>query len=436
MNPRAGETRRLRHPLLWVSSSYFAMGTVYITVATATNILFVNLGFSNEKAIAYSSLVGLVYSFKPLWAPFLELYRTPKFYVALMQYLLGLLFIGLSLALQRPAFLAPALGLLFLAAFAGATLDIGCDGVYVTTLDAKTQAAYAGFQGMCWNIGPILASGLLVGLVGLLAGEHSGGRPSVQEYGSAWQTIFLGLGLLMLGLALWHTLVLPPGSQVQGRPGTWRQGIRAFGTVISTFFQKKDVALLLGVAFFFRLGLGLLDRIVPLFLLDAKEHGGLGLGNTELGLLNGILGNGAFILGSVLGGVLIARRGLQRTLLPFCFILNGSNLAILYLGYIRPGSLWEVGAVFLLLKLGWGLGAVAHMIYMMQQIAPGPYRTAHYAFATGLGLGLGMTLTALASAPLQAWLGYQTFFLLVIPAAIPSIWLAARAPFHEPGVAA
>jgi len=429
---------RGRHPLLWVSSCYFAMGTVFITVATATNILFANLGFSNEKAVAYSSLVGLVYALKPLWAPFLELFRTQKFFVTLMQFLLGFLFLGLALALGRPAFLGPTLVLLFLAALAGATLDIACDGVYVTTLDEKDQAAYAGFQGMCWNMGPILASGLLVGLVGFLAGEHSGlqGKPSARAYGLAWQFILAGLGVLMLGLACWHAIVLPKGRRSRSAPASFREGVQAFRSVVTSFFRKTDVARLLAVAFFYRLGLGLLDKIVPLFMLDARARGGLGLQNTDLGLLHGVLGNGAFILGSLLGGLLIARRGLKATLLPLCLVLNLANGVMLYLGYARPESFWQAAAVFMVLKLGWGLGAVAHMIYMMQQIAPGPYRTAHYAFATGLGLGLGMTLAALVSAPLQAWLGYQTFFLLVIPAAIPSIWFAVRAPFHEPGVAA
>ena len=40
-------------------------------------------------------------------------------------------------------------------------------------------------------------------------------------------------------------------------------------------------------------------------------------------------------------------------------------------------------SIVIIEKLGWGIGAVGHMIYMMQQIAPGPYKTAHYTFATG-----------------------------------------------------
>jgi PAT family beta-lactamase induction signal transducer AmpG len=97
-----------------------------------------------------------------------------------------------------------------------------------------------------------------------------------------------------------------------------------------------------------------------------------------------------------------------------------------------PNSgLFLVGAIFFIEKLGWGFGAVGHMIYMMQQIAPGPYRTAHYAFATGIGLSLCMTLTGMVSGYLQQSVGYTTYFVLVLCAAVPSILFSVLAPFHN-----
>ena len=57
---------------------------------------------------------------------------------------------------------------------------------------------------------------------------------------------------------------------------------------------------------------------------------------------------------------------------------------------------YVITAVVTLEKLGWGFGAVGHMIYMMQQIAPGPYKTAHYTFATAF-MGLCMMLTGMVS---------------------------------------
>jgi PAT family beta-lactamase induction signal transducer AmpG len=419
-----------KHPILWVPTSYFAMGTVYTMVTTAANIMFANLGFSNEQSALYSSLTGFAFTFKPLWAPLLELGKTKKFFVVLMQLILAGVFMALAAALKLPAFVAPAVGLLMIAALAGATQDLVTDGVYVTTLSNKHQAAFSGVQSMSWSIGPIVAGSALVLLVGKLAGEGGGIKPSVGAYSSAWMITFILLGALMLGMAIWHTAFLPQGSKAADAPKSLSEGFVMFGRVFVTFFQKKDVWKLIGFAFFYRFGLGLLDKVSTLFLLDSRAHGGLGLDNSKLGLLNGIA-TAAFIIGSLVGGWFVARRGLKRSLLILCLFLNVPNVTFLYLGWVRPESLWIIGLIFCIEKLGWGIGAVGHMVYMMQQIAPGPYRMAHYAFATGFGLSMCMTVTGAASGYIQQAVGYQTYFIIVLLAAAPSLLFTAIAPFHH-----
>jgi MFS transporter, PAT family, beta-lactamase induction signal transducer AmpG len=436
-----------KHPLMWVPTSYFAMGTVYTMVTTASNIMFANLGMSNEKAAAYSSLTGFAFTFKPLWAPILELYKTKKFFVVLMQIVLGITFAGIAVALKLPSWVAPVVGLLMVAAVAGATQDIGTDGVYVTTLESKRQAAFSGVQSLCWSIGPIIASSALVLVVGKLAGEVSGQpKPAPAAYGSAWVLVFGGLAVLMGALALWHTMSLPPGAKSTDAGKSFGDAMATFGKAFVTFFQKKDVWLLLGFAFFYRFGLGLLDKIAPLFLLADRNKGGIGLDNTALGWLNGIA-TAAFMIGSIWGGMFVAKRGLKKSLLFLCLALNVPNVTFLVLGLLRPEAIWTggsllagghpnsgmvlVGTIFFIEKLGWGFGAVGHMIYMMQQIAPGPYKTSHYAFATGIGLSLCMTLTGLVSGFIQERTGYTTYFIIVLVAALPSILFTVLAPFHH-----
>ena len=69
----------------------------------------------------------------------------------------------------------------------------------------------------------------------------------------------------------------------------------------------------------------------------------------------------------------------------------------------------------------------------MQQIAPGPYKTAHYTFATAL-MGACMMITGAVSGYIQKAVGYQWFFVLVLVAATPSILATLIAPFHNPDV--
>jgi hypothetical protein len=91
-------------------------------------------------------------------------------------------------------------------------------------------------------------------------------------------------------------------------------------------------------------------------------------------------------------------------------------------------GLWVITVCVFIEKFGWGFGAVGHMLYMMQQIAPGPYKTAHYAFATAL-LGFCMMVTGMVSAGIQPATGYEAFFIIVLVSAAPSLLVTLTAPF-------
>jgi MFS transporter, PAT family, beta-lactamase induction signal transducer AmpG len=414
------------NPFLWVPSSYLAMGLIYVTVGSVANVMFKNMGMDNTNAAFWSSILGFPYTFKFLWAPLLELYRDKKFFVVLMQFLLAASVAGVALALRLPGktWLVPVLALLALSAILGATQDIGSDGVYVTTLPPKDMAKYTGFQSMCWNAGFLLAAGPLIHFSGVLH-EHTG------TWGSSWMVIMLIIAGLMVVAGLYHTRLLPPGAAAPDAPRSFGQAMGTFGHAFVTFFQKKDVWRMVAFAFFYRSGFGLIDKMGPLFMIDDRAKGGLGLSNQLLGDINGTFGTGAFILGSLLGGWFVSRAGLRRSLLALCLCLNVPNVTFLILSQTLPSNYYLIAGIVTLEKLGWGIGCVGHMIYMMQQIAPGPFKTAHYTIATAL-MGACMMLTGAVSGYLQKWVGYQWFFIIVLLAAAPSILVTLLAPFHHP----
>jgi MFS transporter, PAT family, beta-lactamase induction signal transducer AmpG len=414
------------NPFLWVPSSYLAMGLIYVTVGSVANVMFKNMGMDNTSAAFWSSILGFPYTFKFLWAPLLELYKNKKFFVVLMQFLLAASIAGAAFALRLPGktWLVPVLSLLTLCAMLGATQDIGSDGVYVTTLPPKDMAKYTGFQSMCWNAGFLLAAGPLIHFSGVL-------HESTQSWGGSWMVILLIIAGLMLLAGLYHTRLLPAGAAALDAPKNFGQAMGTFGHAFRTFFQKKDVLRLVAFAFFYRLGFGLIDKMGPLFMIDDRAKGGLGLSNQMLGDINGTFGTGAFIVGSLVGGWFVSRMGLRKSLLALCLCLNVPNVTFLILSQAQPSSYSVIAAIVTLEKLGWGIGCVGHMIYMMQQIAPGPYRTAHYTIATAL-MGACMMSTGAVSGYLQKWVGYQWFFIVVLIAAAPSILVTLLAPFHHP----
>jgi PAT family beta-lactamase induction signal transducer AmpG len=413
-------------PFLWVPTSYLAMGLIYATVSAVANIMFKNLGLENVQAAFWSSLFILPYTIKPLWAPVVELYKTKKFFVLMMQFMLVGMVAGVALAVRLPgrSFLIPVLVMLGITGLAGATQDIASDGVYVTTLASAEQAKYLGIQSMCWNAGPILASGVLVRISGML-------HTSTGDWGRAWMTVMLAIAALIGVIAVYHLKILPQGAKALDAPRSVADAMRTFGDAFVTFFQKRDIWLMILFAFFFRFGYGFLEKMGPLFIIDARSNGGLGLTNEALGDIYGTFGTGGFMAGSILGGLFVARRGLRRTLLLLCLCMNVPNVVFVYLSQTLIRSYPLIATVMTIEKFAWGFGAVGLMIYMMQQVAPGPYKTAHYTFATAF-MGLNMMLTGMIGGAIEQWVGYRTFFILVLVAAVPSILVTVYAPFHHP----
>ena len=121
----------------------------------------------------------------------------------------------------------------------------------------------------------------------------------------------------------------------------------------------------------------------------------------------------------MVGGLVLAKVGLSRkTLMFFVGSLLIPNLAFVYLGRSQPDAFLLITVVWCVAMFAYGFGAVAHMYYMMKQISPGPYQTAHYAFATGT-MGLCNFSAGFFSGKLADALGYPTFFTVVLFCAIP-----------------
>ncbi len=419
-------------PLLWVPTGYFMMALGYVMLTSVTAIMFKNLGMDNGKAAQYSSMLILAYTIKPLFAPFVEMYRTKKFFVLCAQVLIGLGFGGVALAMALPNYMAFLMVAFFALSFVGATMDIASDGVYVTSLDGRAQSLYCGIQSLSWNIGPIVAAGGMVYLSGRLHTDvfHHDATVFGPDWIDAWRIIFFLVGALTLVIAAWHWRVMPDGARAESTPTSAAEGGRILLDAFVTLFQKRDIWRMVAFAFLFRLSIGFLEKIGPFFMVDPASKGGLGLSNELLGIVYGTYGLAAVLLGSLLGGWYVARRGLKATLFVLCCAINIPNVTFLLMSIYLPSNLIVIGLGVVIEKFFFGFGAVGFMIYLMQQLAPGKYSTTHYAFGTGV-MGLCGLVTGVVSGYLQESMGYISYFVFVMVATIPSFLATWFAPFHH-----
>jgi PAT family beta-lactamase induction signal transducer AmpG len=426
-----GEAKRA-HPLLWVPSLYFAMGTPMIAVSVVAAIMYKNLGLSNPEIAAYTGMMYLPWVIKPLWAPLVELFCTKKFFVLTMECVMVATFACLALALRLPLYLPLTIAFFWITGFASATQDIAGDGVYLTSSTPKEQALYIGVQGAFWNLGKVLVAGSLVSLTKVIFDWAAAGRPAPASgphpaWFVAWMVVMLLIAGIMAVTAAYHYFLLPSGSKAPDAARNVREALRTTGDAWVSFFKKRRIWLMNAVVFFYRFGEGFIEKIGPLFLIDKRSAGGLGLDNMVLGHINAI-GTVVFVTGTLLGGFIAARLTLRRVFVLLCCCLNVPLVTYCYLSQTMPTSATLIALVVFIEKFGYGLGTVGMMLYMMQELSPGRYRTAHYAFATGI-MALNMMLTGMASGKIQAYLNYPNFFLFVLLASLPPIILAYLAPF-------
>lgn len=416
------KTQILKHPATWIPTTWLAMGLPFVALAASSSIMYKNMGISDAQIAFWTSLVMLPWTLKPLWGPVLEMFKTKKFFVYTTQIFTGCLFGLVAVSLQLPYFFAISIGIFFIIAFSGATHDMAADGVYLNELTPKLQAEYVGWQGAFYNIAKVLSGGVLV----YMAGEME------KKWGiaNAWMAVMAAYGIIMIGLGLYNMKALPTGGETKNVHSV-KEGFDTLKDVMVTFFQKKNIWISLCFIVFYRFAEGQAIKITPLFFKAARAEGGLGLSTSQIGILYGVFGAIAFVLGSITAGYFTAKKGLNRkTLLILCAFFNIPFAAYAYLAVTLPTNVNIIGAAVAIEYFGYGFGFVGLILFIMQQIAPGKYKMAHYAIAGGL-MNLGFMFPSMVSGFVSDYLGYKEFFIWVLIATIPAFLITWFVPLHK-----
>ena len=402
-------------PWRWVPSLYFGQGIPYVVVMILAGVMYKNVGISNADIALYTSWLYLPWVIKPFWAPFVDMFRTKRWWITAMQLVIGGSLAMVPLTTQLPNFFQMSLAVLWLMAFSSATHDVAADGFYMLGLKQYQQAAFIGVRSTFYRLAMLAGQGGMV----VLAGELIKSSGDVRY---AWSVVFIVMAAFFLALFVYHLLILPRPSS-DGPVVESGHHVRDYFATFGAFFGKRDIWLILGFILTFRLGEAQLIKLIYPFLLDPVVKGGLGLSTSQVGISYSTIGVGALTCGGLLGGYLISRVGLKRCLWLMVFAVHVPDIVFVYLASAMPSNLVLISACLALEQFGYGFGFTALMMYMIM-VADGPHKTAHYAICTGL-MALGMMLPGMVSGKIQEYLGYQHFFIWVCLATLPAFAMAA-----------
>lgn len=400
-----------------------AFPNVFVSAVAA--VMYRNLGLSTTDVMLYTSQLYLPWVLKPIWAPLMEAVWRKDGWVVSMQMVISFAFVLVAMLLPVDNSIAITLAVFWVVSFASATQDIAIDGIFMSATSASEQIRYSGVQNLFWNVGAVLSSGGLIYLSGALHDQYK------LSWTFCWMIVLIVCSAYMAFSAVWHAKALPDPGAVSNHDFKAEALLSSLWNSWVSFFAKKSIWAMIGVVFFYRFAEGFLEKLAPIFLLDSREVGGLGLSNQMLGLVNGSLGTIGFVTGTIVAGLLVAKLSLRKSFFLLALALNVPHFSYYFLSNSLPTDLMMISVAVILEKIGYGMGSVGHMLYMVQQVSPGRFQMSHYAFATGI-MALCKWLTGLLSGPLFALLqyDYSSFFLAVLLISIVPILVSFCAPFY------
>lgn len=424
------------NPWFWVPTLYFAEGVPYFLVNNISVMMFAKMGVPNDQLAFFTTLLYFPWFLKGIWSPIVDVVKTKRWWIVSMQILLTALCVLLTISLPHPdsALIAAketsvsvfwlTLVLFIIAAFASATHDIAADGFYMLAHNTSSQARFIGIRSTFYRIASVFGQGVLVFIAGRV-------EKSTGDIPFSWQVTLGVTAVVLFIITLYHIFALPKSDNDKPRVSAEEGGnsqMKELGQSFATFFTKDGVLLAILFMLLYRLPEGFLIKLCQPFLVDTTEEivrdgkiigGGLGLDTDMVGLLYGTIGVIFLLLGGIIGGLYISKRGLKHSLWLMAACMTLPCFTFVYLSAALPSNPWIIGTAISIEQFGYGFGFTAYMLYMMF-FSEGEFKTSHYAICTAF-MALSMMLPGFVAGSIEMALGYKGFFWLVMACCIATV---------------
>jgi len=355
--------------------------------------------------IGLMALVGLPYTLKFLWAPFLDRYTLPflgrrRGWLLIAQIFLFFSIIGLGLTDPNPDYGGHPWMVVFaalLVTFFSASQDIVVDAYRREDLPDEELGLGSSLYINGYRVGMLLASG-----GGLILADHI-----------SFSMVYLIMAVCMLPGVLTTFFVSEP-EIAAGTPETLKEAVLY---PLIDYFSRKSALWILAFILFYKIGDTMASTMSIPFYLDT------GFSKTEIGAVVKLFGFWATITGSLIGGILMLRQGIYRSLWVFGLLQAISTAGFAMLARIGH-SIPALSAVIAFENLSSGMGTAAYVAFMAS-ITNKKFTATQYALLSSL-MGVPRVLVSAPTGFFAKSLGWENFFIFCTLIAIPGMLLLLK----------
>jgi MFS transporter, PAT family, beta-lactamase induction signal transducer AmpG len=400
--PKPSLLQVLTSPRVWLLVALgFSSGLPILLIGGTLSAWMKNEGV-DLKTIGLFALVGSPYSLKFVWAPLMDRYALP--FLGRRRGWMLLTQLGLAAAIAAMGLVPPGrspllvAALAFVVSFLSASQDVVADAWRTDTLSETERGFGTATFVTGYRLGMLAAGALALSLSELIG----------------WQHTYFSMAALM-GVGVLATLLAPEPQGIRP-PRTLADAVRL---PFLDYFRRNGALLALLFIVLYKLGDSIAGNMTVPFFIE------IGFGNTEIGVISKGMGMFATILGGLVGGGLMVRLGMRRSLFVFGALQALTNVSFLALALVGRSS-WLLATAIGLDNFCGGLAATALVAFQMS-LCDSRFSATQYALLSSLAAS-GTRIFAASAGFLATWLGWAGFFSLSIVLAVPALALLTVLP--------
>ncbi len=362
------------------------------------------------KSLGLFALVGFPYTFKFLWAPFMDRYSVGTLgrrrgWMALTQLALFVAMGGIGMLDPRTQ-----LGWILLAAgcftFLSASQDVVIDAYRREILTDDEQGL-----GAAVVVNAYKAAGLVPSALGLVLAETM-----------PWTQVFWIVAAFMLPGLVCTLLIKEPA--VYGAPP---RNLREAVVLPFQEFVKRDglrqALIIVAFILLYKIGDSMATALSTKFYLD------LGFTTGQIGLAANATGLWASLAGGIVGGIWMVKIGINRALWVFGALQAVAILGFAWLAHVGPNTAVLAGVIGFESFASLGLGGAALVAFISRSTDP-RYTATQYALFSSLAV-VPRTFINSSVGYIIAYTGWFQFFIVCFVLAIPAMMMLPKiAPWN------